>query len=94
MPQDLRSTRERLFALYVSRTALIGALVLACVFLLVRVASPMLMDMRDTALFVLGAACWPLATLILFWAGVWFASDWRTFRRRLSSLHLEKITHE
>jgi hypothetical protein len=94
MPQDLRSTRDRLVALQVSKTALIGALVLIGAFLLVRVASPALMDMRDTARFILGAGCWPLAALILYWAGVWLVSDWRTFRRRLASLNLEKITHE
>jgi len=94
MTKDTQSARDRLVALQITKTALVGAAALAAAFLLVREAAPALMDMRSTALFVLGAACWPLAGLVLLWAGVWFSSDWRAFRDRLSRLDKERITYE
>ena len=52
------------------------------VFVLTRVLSPMLMDVRNNFAFWTGVACWPAAVVVVVWAMAWIIGDLRTLRRQ------------
>ena len=54
---------------------------LAAVFMLVRFAAPVLMDIHNDLAFWAGVACWPLAIILALLAAAWIYRDYRTFRR-------------
>jgi hypothetical protein len=55
------------------------------VFVLTRVISPMLMDVRSNLAFWGGVACWPLALVAIVLAAAWIRDDFRTLRRLRSA---------
>ncbi len=54
---------------------------LATVFVLIRVASPTLMDIHSDLAFWAGVACWPIAVILAILAAAWIYRDFKTFRR-------------
>jgi hypothetical protein len=57
---------------------------LAALFLLLRVISPSLMTRHDDVSFWVGAACWPLALVLLIWAVIWITQDLKAIRGLLN----------
>ena len=62
-----------------------SVIVLAGLFVLVRVISPNLMTSHNDLSFWAGVALWPLALVLLVWAGVWLSADVKFIRGRLDA---------